>query len=350
MPGSCRAGETAGRHVVLFSNPALVTAEEKSLFEAHLEAMAAGNPLVGAMPLRPSATSHRSGAVRIGKLFIGLALTGAGIPGLLRAGDLQPATSQAWDDYIRSVDAHRRPDAARPFLWMDESPDRRLRVRRGEILVAPVVGHGTQNVPNGLIHDWIGAAFIPNATRESLLAVMRDYDRYKQFYKPVVADSKALRCDEADQEFSMVWRRRVLFVNAAMEGRYQAHRVAVDAQRGYIVAETTEVREFQGYGHSGERLLPPDTGSGYIWRLHSIASYEERDGGVYLELEAIALTRDIPASLQWMVGPVVNRLSMNSLTTTLRQTRDAVKSSGGRPEQISSFEKSGPAVTAVGTR
>ena len=61
--------------------------------------------------------------------------------------------------------------------------------------------------------------------------------------------------------------------------------------------------------------------SGFIWRLHSIARYEERDGGVYLELEAIALTRDLPPSLQWLVGPVVNRLSINSLATTLHPTR-----------------------------
>jgi hypothetical protein len=48
---------------------------------------------------------------------------------------------------------------------------------------------------------------------------------------------------------------------------------------------------------------------------------------VYLELEALALTRDIPASLAWMAKPVVNHLSINSLMTTLRQTRDAVISS-----------------------
>jgi hypothetical protein len=122
----------------------------------------------------------------------------------------------------------------------------------------------------------------------------------------------------------MVWQRRILFVNAAMEGHYQAHDIVVDAQRGYNVADATQVREIEDYGHAGEHLLPPDTGNGFIWRLHSIARHEERDGGLYLELEAIALTRDIPASLRWMVSPVVNHLSINSLATTLRQTRDAV--------------------------
>ncbi|MBV9504171.1 MAG: hypothetical protein JO323_04110, partial [Acidobacteriia bacterium] len=87
-----------------------------------------------------------------------------------------------------------------------------------------------------------------------------------------------------------------------------------------------EIREIQGYGHPDERLLPPNTGSGFIWRIRSITRYEERDGGVYLELEAMALTRDIPASVAWMVKPVVNHLSTNSLMATLRQTHDAVVS------------------------
>ena len=57
---------------------------------------------------------------------------------------------------------------------------------------------------------------------------------------------------------------------------------------------------------------------------------------MYLELEAIALTRDIPASVAWMVNPVVNHLSFNSLTTTLRQTRDAVISLRGNPDLLAS--------------
>ncbi len=265
--------------------------------------------------------------------FIPLALS---IPGLLSAIDLQPDTLKAWDDYIRNADSliHTRLDGERPFLWSDETPARNPRLRKGEILVAPVAGRGSQSVANGLIHDWIGAAFIPNATIGSLLTVIHDFDRYKDFYKPVVAESQTLACTETDQRFSMVWRRRVLLVNAAMESQYQAHDYVLDGRRGYSIVSTTQVREIEGAGQSGERLLPPGQGSGYIWRLHSIARYEERDGGVYLELEAMALTRDIPSSLKWLVSPVVNHLSINSLTTSLHQTRDAVNSLPQRPERL----------------
>jgi hypothetical protein len=34
------------------------------------------------------------------------------------------------------------------FLWTDEPLRRRLRIRRGEILGEPLVGNGTQNMPD----------------------------------------------------------------------------------------------------------------------------------------------------------------------------------------------------------
>ena len=274
--------------------------------------------------------------MRIARGIVSTALLAFSIPGAAGAIELQQSTLKAWADYVSGADARLRDrlSGRQSFLWSDESPDRQSRLRAGEVVVAPLVGRGTQEAPNGLIHDWIGAAFIPNAKIAGVTAVLHDYDRYKDVYKPVVADSRVLACSADDQEFSMTWRRRILFVNAAMEGRYRARDYAVDARRGYNIAETTSIQEIENYGRPGERLVPVEKGNGYIWRLHSIARYEERDGGVYLELQVIALTRDIPSSLRWLVSPVVNHLSINSLSTTLRQTRLAVNALPAGPQRM----------------
>jgi hypothetical protein len=58
----------------------------------------------------------------------------------------------------------------------------------------------------------------------------------------------------------------------------------------------------------------------------SITRLEERDGPVYIGLEAIALSRDVPISLRWIVDPIVRRVSRNSLEISLRQTERAVQS------------------------
>ena len=260
------------------------------------------------------------------KSFLRLAIVVAAVAARAGATELEGATVDAWQEYLRGAGARMqaRLDGNKPFFWVDEAADRGLRVQRGEIVVAPLVGHGTQTVPNGLIHDWIGAVLIPNTTIEGLLSVVHDYDRYKEIFKPVVTDSRSLACDTTEQEFSMLWQRHVLFVNAAMQGHYRAHDHMVDTHRGYSIVDADTIQEVKEYGRPSEHLLPPDTGSGFIWRIHSISRFEERDGGVYLEVEAMALTRDIPGSLRWMVSPVVNRLSLSSLTTTLSQTRQAV--------------------------
>jgi hypothetical protein len=267
------------------------------------------------------------------KRFLGVAVIVAGFAAQAGAIELNGATVEAWEEYLRGARARMeaRLDSGKPFLWIDEASERALRVRNGEIVVAPLVGHGTKTVPNGLIHNWIGAVFVPNTTIEGLLSVVHDYDRYKGIYQPVVRDSRSLEVGTADQEFSMLWQRHVLFVDAAMQGHYRGHDHVVDAHRGYSVVEGDSIQEIKEYGHPSEHLLPPDTGSGFIWRIHSISRFEERDGGVYLEVEALALTRDIPGSLRWMVSPVVNRLSVSSLTTTLTQTRQAV---GTRPATL----------------
>lgn len=259
------------------------------------------------------------------------------------AAELQRATSDAWQEYVRQADTRMQARLAtgKPFLWMDEAADRSQRVRHGEIIVAPLVGRGTRTVPDGLIHDWIGGAFIPNASIDGVLGVVRDYDRYKEIYKPVVTDSRSLNPGTADQEFAMVWQKHVLFVNAAMRGRYRAHDVTIDSHRGYSIVDATSLQQIEDCGRPGERLLPPDTGTGLIWRIHTIARFEERDGGVYLEMEVMVLSRDIPSSMRWLVSPVVNHLSVKSLTVTLQQTREAVNSQRVARERLVATERKG---------
>jgi hypothetical protein len=47
---------------------------------------------------------------------------------------------------------------------------------------------------------------------------------------------------------------------------------------------------------------------------------------VYLEQENIVLSRAIPNSLMWMVEPAIRMMSRDLVVTSLRQTREAVRS------------------------
>ncbi|MGA9059420.1 MAG: hypothetical protein WB763_23255, partial [Terriglobia bacterium] len=63
---------------------------------------------------------------------------------------------------------------------------------------------------------------------------------------------------------------------------------------------------------------------GYLWRLNSYWRYEERDGGMWVECEAISLTRDVPTGLGWLIDPIIRSLPRESLESTLRETRAAL--------------------------
>jgi hypothetical protein len=93
---------------------------------------------------------------------------------------------------------------------------------------------------------------------------------------------------------------------------------------GTASPQTTRIQEIENYGEPGQHALSEGEGNGFIWRIFSITRFEERDGGVYIELEVIALSRDIPISLRWIVEPIVRRVSITSLTTSLQQTGSAV--------------------------
>src|SRR5262249_41552375 len=77
-------------------------------------------------------------------------------------------------------------------------------------------------VPNGLIHDWLGAAFFPDMTLEQVFATMDQYACYKDFYKPLVIDSKLLSRDDKEINFSMRWFKKALWITTVMEGDYKA--------------------------------------------------------------------------------------------------------------------------------
>jgi hypothetical protein len=196
-------------------------------------------------------------------------------------------------------------------------------------VVAPASPHVPLKVQSGLIHDWIGAVFIPNKKLDNVLPVVRDYDRYKNYYHPNVVYSRRIATSGSKEQFAVVLMNRSLVSATALEADYEASHVRVDEHRCYSVTDATRIQEVVDYDTPTQRVLPENSGKGLIWRLHSITHFEERNGGVYIEIEAIALSRDIPAAFRLFVEPIVRRVSRSSIATSLRQTEAAIRSRSG---------------------
>src|SRR5260370_31824516 len=95
------------------------------------------------------------------------------------AAELNQQALAAWETYstIAKLQVRERLAGKSPFLWVTEDPIRMRHLNSGEIVVEPIVKGNPISVPHGLVHHWIGAAFIPGATIEDLSAVVGDYGR-----------------------------------------------------------------------------------------------------------------------------------------------------------------------------
>ena len=99
----------------------------------------------------------------------------------LSAARLGPKTLAAFEDYLREKEERleRRLADEQSFLWALESAEREQGLRRGEIYVKPRSGKGEVDIHRGLVHDWVGAVFIPGVTLEETLSTIQDYDNHK---------------------------------------------------------------------------------------------------------------------------------------------------------------------------
>ena len=100
--------------------------------------------------------------------------------------------------------------------------------------------------------------------------------------------------------------------------------------REYSDSVSTRIAQVENAGEPSEHELPRGQDGGYLWRLNSYWRYFGSGKGVYVQCEAISLTRDIPAGLGWLIGPMVESVPRESLEFTLQSTRAAVLSGVSR--------------------
>jgi hypothetical protein len=242
------------------------------------------------------------------------------------AADLQQRTIQAFDRYVRLTEA--RLSGSGPFLWIDGLPDAKRRetlgiVRRKELSIERLEtkDRGREiDVPGGLIHHWVGTAFVASATINDALALLQDYNAHQRIYAPTVAASKLLSRDgDRFRFFLRFTMKKVITVVLNSEHEAMFRRPAPDRAEGWI--HSTRIAEVEHAGQPGEREKPVGNDGGYLWRINTYWRLLERDGGVYIHCESVSLSRGIPVGFGWLVGSFVNSIPRESLTFTLETTR-----------------------------
>jgi hypothetical protein len=225
---------------------------------------------------------------------------------------LTPEAARAFDRYAESAEAAMNHD-----LGFEK-----IKLRSGEVRIDP--GGTTPDIAGGMIQDWRGALFLPNATIQKVKTVLQDYENYKQFYKPEVIESKQIRNQGDDYDVFLRLRKKQI-LTVVLNTEYHVRYSQPDARRMYVVSRSTRIAEVTDPDRSFTDEEPVGHDSGFLWRLNSYWQFKEADGGVYAGLRAISLSRDVPVGLGWMIKGFVAKFPKESMLNTLRGTKAAVE-------------------------
>jgi len=257
-------------------------------------------------------------------LPIGLAFLA--IPSQTRA-EPTPAAVAAYNSYVAVVETrlarqHRSQNGflvAGPF-----TPQNEPRLRRGELIVEQLTPSTGVGLPGAMLHHWRGTAFVAGAKAADFERLLRDFDAYPRHFSPQVVEAKMLSEQGDHLQASMRVRQRHV-IAVVMDTAYDIAFGQLDAQHGYSISRSTRIAEIEAAGTSAERALTSSQEHGFLWRQNTYWSYEERDGGLTMQIESVSLTRSIPIGLGWAVGPFVESVPRESLEFTLRSVCNALR-------------------------
>ena len=241
------------------------------------------------------------------------------------AAEPAPAAVSAFNSYIGTVESRlaEQHRSQKGFLVV-VAAESKMRLRRGELIVEQITPAKQADLPGAMLYHWRGTAFAPGAKAADFERLMKDFNAYPRHFSPQVVSAKTLSQQGDHLQASMrVSQKHVITV--VMDSSYDVAFARLDAGHGYSLSRSTKISEIDSPGTGHERVLNASEEHGFLWRLNTYWSYEERDGGLYMQIESVTLTRSIPLGLGWAVGPFVESVPRESLEFTLRSACNALR-------------------------
>lgn len=234
-----------------------------------------------------------------------------------------PPAVATFNAYSAAVEARiaRQHQSSATFLGAVLSdPGNRRRLRSGELIVEQLTPPPGAALPGAMLHDWSATTFVPEATAADFTRLMLDFAGYARIYAPQVLTARVLAQQGDRYNVVMRVRQRHMFT-VTMDTAYEVSFGELDAQHRYSASHSTKITEIDSSGHA----LSAAHEHGFLWNQNTYWSCEVLDGGLYLRIESVSLTRSIPAGLAWAIGPFVESVPRDSLAFTLRATSAALR-------------------------
>lgn len=247
--------------------------------------------------------------------------------GLLSVVSVSAAPAWTAQPSLTAVEAYQRAAAAveqrGPLPCSAEGDRGRPTVVRR---LPAVDADGSPVRPDGaLVHHWWAAILVPHVQSEDVVAELEDYDHHASIFTPDVRSSKLL--DREGERYHVLYEtltHNVITVGLKIDSIVYW---SGDEQNGYSShSTTTRVTEFERPGTPRARERSLDEAKGWIWALDSWWHVTPDPRGACVSYEMLALTRDIPWGLGWLLRPIAEHFPADTLTNMLLRTRSAAES------------------------
>ena len=227
-----------------------------------------------------------------------------------------------FERYVTSVEPsiERAAGGKTSVPWLEGEAVQK--VSRGDVVVRSFTGDSAREIADGLVHDWAGSILIRDAQLDQVLTVLRDFDRHKQWY-PEVVDSKLLSAGEDHTRGWWLLRRKKI-ITVVLSAELHSTYAKVAPERWFVRSTIATIREARESDNRNAGEYPAGEGHGFLWRLTSYWSLQQAPEGVYASLRVISLSRRVPSGLGWIVNPFIKSMPMESVKSSLENTRKAV--------------------------
>jgi len=269
---------------------------------------------------------------RIHRPVLALAIAVLAVTPAPSAADLKPPTFAAFERYVKLTEARMAGEisGASPFLWIDRQAAGRgallARLQQGEVVSARLEtrdGKKEIDVPDGIVHHWVGTVLLPGATIERVMAVVKDYEQYPARFAPMIQRARVLKRSPDRFDVAMrTWAKKVLTV--VIDADYGVDYRTLRPTSVVTKSVASNIYEVEDPGTPGEKRTPADRGQGFLWRLNTYCWFDQRPEGVYEQCESISLTRDVPTGLGWLIKPFITSIPRETMEFTLGKVRAGV--------------------------
>ncbi len=248
--------------------------------------------------------------------------------------DLKPPTVKAWDGYVRAVEdrVEKELQTTKPFLVLERLPQAEQQkaaasLKSGAVFITRVPGPNlttpSPDIPDGLVHHWLGVVRVPGVRVDDVLAFVQRYDDSPRYFDDAIASKLVQRNGDDFEVFLKLRRQKVVTVVYNTTHRVKYRRL--DATHAASRSVTTRIAELADSDQPNGPEKPIGRDSGYLWRLNSYWRFAETSGGVTVECESLTLSRDIPWLLRFFVGGMVESVARESVEQTLGSIRKGLK-------------------------